>query len=127
MKELNIEKLKLARAARIKVRENIQEAFSAVEQLQNSIIKFSWNYHQEAMDICEYIANIEDCLNDDNDNNSDMIHLIDSYLEQKYCTDNEIALLEKEVKHLIMLNYEVLCCINDWKSYQVHPDCVVKR
>ena len=100
MKELNIEKLKLARAARIKVRENIQEAFSAVEQLYKSLEKFSNRYHTELDEINDSVTNIVRNLDFENGINNEIISLIDTYLEQKYCSDEEIALLTKEVNNI---------------------------
>ena len=100
MKELNIEKLKLARAARIKVRENIQEAFSAVEQLDKSIAKFSEKYHPESVEINNCVTNIATDLDFENGINNEIISLIDFYLEHNFCSDEEMALLEKEVNNI---------------------------
>lgn len=100
MKELNIEKLKLARAARIKVREHIQEALCAVEQLDKSIAKFSEKYHPELLGINDYVTKIVESLDFENDINVNMLNLIDFYLEHKYCSDEERALLEKEVNNI---------------------------
>lgn len=100
MKELNIETLKLARAARIKVRENIQEAFSAVEQLYKSLDKFSNKYHPELDEINNCVTNIATDLDFENGVNNEIISLIDFYLEHKYCSDEERALLEKEVNNI---------------------------
>ena len=100
MKELNIEKLKLARAARIKVRENIQEAFSAVEQLYKSIDKFSNRYHPELDEINNCVTNIATDLDFENGINNEILSLIDFYLEHKYCSGEEMALLEKEVNNI---------------------------
>lgn len=100
MKELNIEKLKLARAARIKVRENIQEAFSAVEQLYKSLDKFSNKYHPELDGINNCVTNIATDLDFENGVNNEIISLIDFYLEHNFCSDEEMALLEKEVNNI---------------------------
>lgn len=100
MKELNIEKLKLARAARIKVRENIQEAFSAVEQLYKSLDKFRNRYHTELDEINDSVTNIVRNLDFENGRNNEIISWIDFYLEHKYCSDDEMALLEKEVNKI---------------------------
>ena len=100
MKELNIETLKLARAARIKVRENIQEAFSAVEQLYKSLDKFSNKYHPELDEINNCVTNIATDLDFENGINNEILSLIDFYLEHKYCSDEERALLEKEVNNI---------------------------
>ena len=100
MKELNIEKLKLARAARIKVRENMQDALSAVEQLENSLDKFSNKYHPELDEINNCVTNIATDLDFENGVNYEIISLIDFYLEHKYCSDEERALLEKEVNNI---------------------------
>lgn len=100
MKEVSIEKLNLARAARIKVRENIQEAFSAVEQLYKSLDKFSNKYHPELDEINNCVTNIATDLDFENGVNNEIISLIDFYLEHKYCSDEERALLEKEVNNI---------------------------
>ena len=100
MKELNIEKLKLARAARIKVRENIQETFSAVEQLDKSIAKFSEKYHPELVEINGCVTKITDSLDFENNINTKMIYLINFYLEHKFCSDEEMTELEKEVNNI---------------------------
>ena len=100
MKEVSIEKLKLARAARIKVRENIQEAFSAVEQLYKSLDKFSNKYHPELDEINNCVTNISTDLDFENGINNEIISLIDFYLEHKYCSDEERAKLEKEVNNI---------------------------
>lgn len=100
MKELNIEKLKLARAARIKVRENIQEALCAVEQLDKSIAKFSEKYHPELVEINDYVTKIVESLDFESNINAQIISSIDFYLEHKYCSDEERALLEKEVNNI---------------------------
>lgn len=100
MKEVSIEKLKLARAARIKVRENIQEALSAVEQLYKSLDKFSNRYHPELDELNDSVSNIVRNLDFENGRNNEIINLIDSYLEHKYCSDEERALLEKEVNNI---------------------------
>lgn len=100
MKELNSEKLKLARAARIKVRENIQEAFSAVEQLYKSLDKFSNKYHPELDEINNCVTNIATDLDFENGINNEIISLIDFYLEHNFCSDEEMAELEKEVNNI---------------------------
>lgn len=100
MKEVSIEKLKLARAARIKVREHIQEALSAVAQLDKSIAKFSEKYHPELDEINNCVTNIATDLDFENGINNEIIRLIDFYLEHKYCSDEEIVLLEKEVNNI---------------------------
>ena len=100
MKELNIEKLKLARAARIKVRENIQEAFSAVEQLGQAISKFSEKYHPKLATINRCLTNIAEGLDLQNDTNDKMLKIIDSYLACECCSDDEMAELEKEVDNI---------------------------
>lgn len=100
MKELNIEKLKLARAARIKAREHTQEALCAVEQLDKSIAKFSEKYHPELIEINDRVTKIIESLDFENDINVNMLNLIDFYLEHKYCSDEERALLEKEVNNI---------------------------
>ena len=99
-KNFNIEKLKLARAARIKVRENIQDAFGALEQLNQSIVKFSNRYHPELNEINDCVTNIATDLDFENGINNEIISLIDFYLEHKYCSDEERALLEKEVNNI---------------------------
>ena len=100
MKELNIEKLKLARAARIKVRENIQEAFSAVEQLDQAISKFGNRYHPELDEINNCVTKITESLDFENNINANILSSIDLYLEHKYCSDEERALLGKEVNNI---------------------------
>lgn len=100
MKELNIEKLKLARAARIKVRENIQEAFSAVEQLYKSLDKFSNRYHPELVEIKDCATKITESLDFENIINEKILNSIDFYLEYKFCPDEEMAELEKEVENI---------------------------
>ena len=100
MKELNIEKLKLARAARIKVREHIQEAFGALEQLDQAISKFSEKYHPELDEINDCVTKITESLDFENNINTKMIYLINSYIEHKYCLDGEMAELEKEVNNI---------------------------
>lgn len=97
---MNIEKLKLARAARIKVRENIQEAFSAVEQLYKSLDKFSNKYHPELDEINNCVTNIATDLDFENGINNEILNLIDFYLEHKHCSDEERAKLEKEVNNI---------------------------
>lgn len=100
MKELNIEKLKLARAARIKVRENMQEAFSAVEQLDHAISKFGNRYHPELDEINDCVTKIATDLDFENGINNEILNLIDFYLEHKHCSDEERVLLEKEVNNI---------------------------
>ena len=100
MKEVSIEKLKLARAARIQVRKNIQEAFSAVEQLDKSIAKFSEKYHPELVEINDCVTKIATDLDFENGINNEILSLIDFYLEHKYCSDEERAFLEKEVNNI---------------------------
>lgn len=100
MKELNIEKLKLARAARIKVREHIQEALSAVEQLDKSIAKFSEKYHPELVEINDYVTKIVESLDFESNINAQIISSIDFYLEHDFCSDEEMAELEKEVNNI---------------------------
>lgn len=100
MKELNIEKLKLARAARIKVRENLQEALSAVEQLDKSIAKFREKYHPELVEINDCVTKIVESLDFENNINSQILSSIDLYLEHNFCSDEEMALLEKEVNNI---------------------------
>lgn len=100
MKELNIEKLKLARAARIKVRENIQEALCAVEQLDKSIAKFSEKYHPELVEINDYVTKIVESLDFESNINAQIISSIDFYLEHNFCSDEEMAELEKEVNNI---------------------------
>lgn len=97
---MNIEKLKLARAARIKVRENIQEAFYALEQLDKSIANFSEKYHPELHVINYYVTKIDESLDSENNINDKILSSIDFYLEHKYCSDEERALLEKEVNDI---------------------------
>lgn len=97
---LNIEKLKLARAARIKVREHIQEALSAVEQLDKSIAKFSKKYHPELIEIKDCVTKIVESLDFENNINSQILNSIDFYLEYKFCPDEEMAELEKEVNNI---------------------------
>lgn len=100
MKEVSIEKLNLARAARIKVREHIQEALCAVEQLDKSIAKFSEKYHPELDGMNDSVTNIVRGLDFENGRNNEIISLIDFYLEHKYCSDEERVLLEKEVNNI---------------------------
>lgn len=100
MKEVSIEKLKLARAARIKVRENIQEALSAVEQLDQAISKFSEKYHPELVEINGSMIKISESLDLENNINTKMIYLINFYLEHKFCSDEEMTELEKEVNNI---------------------------
>ena len=100
MKEVSIEKLNLARAARIKVREHIQEALSAVEQLDKSIAKFSEKYHPELVKINDCVTKIVDSLDLENNINTEMIYLINFYLEHKFCSDCEMTVLEKEVNNI---------------------------
>lgn len=100
MNELSIEKLNLARASRIKIRENIQEAFSAVEQLYKSLDKFSNRYHPELDGMNDSVTNIVRSLDFENGRNNEIINLIDFYLEHKYCSDEEMAFLEKEVNNI---------------------------
>ena len=100
MKEVSIEKLKLARAARIKVRERIQDALSAVEQLYKSLDKFSNRYHPELDEINNCVTNIVRGLDFENGRNNEIISLIDFYIEHKYCSDEERAKLEKEVNNI---------------------------
>ena len=100
MKEVSIEKLKLARAARIKVREHIQEALCAVEQLDKSIAKFSEKYHPELDEINDSMIKIAESLDFENNINVKMLNLIDFYLEHKFCSDEEIAELKKEVNNI---------------------------
>lgn len=100
MKEVSIEKLKLARAARIKVREHIQEAFCALEQLDKSIAKFSEKYHPEFDGINDCITKIDESLDFENNINTQIISSIDFYLEHKFCSDEEMAELEKEVNNI---------------------------
>ena len=100
MKEVSIEKLNLARAARIKVREHIQEALSAVEQLDKSIAKFSEKYHPELVEINDCVTKIAESLDFENSINTKMIYLINFYLEHKFCSDEEMAELEKEVNNI---------------------------
>ena len=100
MKEVSIEKLNLARAARIKVRENIQEALCAVEQLDKSIAKFSKKYHPELIEIKDCVAKITEGLDLDNNINTKILSSIDFYLEHKFCPDDEMAELEKEVNNI---------------------------
>lgn len=103
MKELNIEKLKLARAAGIKVRENIQEALSAVAQLDKSITNFSEEYHPGLFEINDCVTKIVESLDFENNINSQILNSIDFYLEHKYCSDDEMVLLEKEVNNIYWL------------------------
>lgn len=100
MKEVSIEKLKLARAARIKVRENIQEALSAVEQLDKSIAKFSKKYHPELLEINDCVTKITESLDFENNINANILSSIDLYLEHKFCSNDEMAELEKEVNNI---------------------------
>ena len=100
MKEVSIEKLSLARAARIKVRENIQEAFGALEQLDKSIANFSEAWHLKLHEIEDCVINIEDSLDFENGINEQTLNLIDFYLEHKYCSDYEMAELIKEVNNI---------------------------
>ena len=100
MKEVSIEKLNLARVARIKVREHIQEALCAVEQLDKSIAKFSEKYHPELVEINECVTKIVESLDFENGINNEIISLIDFYREHKYCSDEEMAELEKEVNNI---------------------------
>ena len=97
MKEVSIEKLKLARAARIKVREHIQEAFSAVDQLDQVISKFGNRHHPKLDEIDDCVTNIATKLDFENGKNNEMLRLIDFYLENKHCSDEVMAKLEKEV------------------------------
>lgn len=97
---LNIENPKLARAARIKVREHIQEALSAVEQLDKSIAKFSEKYHPESHGINDCVTKINESLDLENIINEQILNSIDFYLEHKYCSDEERAKLEKEVNNI---------------------------
>lgn len=97
---LNIEKLKIARAARIKVREHIQEALCAVEQLDKSIAKFSEKYHTELAEINDCVTKITESLDFENIINEQILNSIDFYLEHKFCPDNEMAELEKEVDNI---------------------------
>lgn len=97
---LNIEKLKLARAARIKVRENLQEALSAVEQLDKSIAKFREKYHPELVEINDCVTKIVESLDFENNINDNILSSIDFYIEHKYCSDEERAELEKEVNNI---------------------------
>ena len=97
---LNIEKLKLARAARIKVRENLQEALSAVEQLDKSIAKFREKYHPESVEINDCVTKIVESLDFENNINDNILSSIDFYIEHKYCSDEERAELEKEVNNI---------------------------
>ena len=100
MKEISIEKLNLARAARIKVREHIQEALCALEQLDKSIAKFSEKYHPKLVTINGRVTNIATDLDFESGVNNEIISLIDFYLEHKYCSDEEMATLEKEVNNI---------------------------
>lgn len=100
MKELNIEKLNLARAARIKVRENIQEALIALEQLDKSIAKFSERYHPNIVTINDCVTKIAESLDFENNINSQILSSINFYLEHKFCSDEEMAELEKEVNNI---------------------------
>lgn len=100
MKEISIEKLNLARAARIKVREHIQEALCALEQLDKSIAKFSEKYHPKIVTINGCLTNIAEGLNLENDTNEHILKIIDAYLACEYCSDYEMAELEKEVNNI---------------------------
>lgn len=100
MKEISIEELKLARAARIKVREHIQEAFCALEQLDKSIAKFSKKYHPKLVTINGCLTNIAEGLDFENDTNENILKIIDAYLVCEYCSDEETAELEKEVNNI---------------------------
>lgn len=100
MKEVSIEKLNLARAARIKVREHIQEALCAVEQLDKSIAKFSEKYHPELVEINDYVTKIVESLDFESNINAQIISSIDFYLEHNFCSDEEMAKLEKEVNNI---------------------------
>ena len=100
MKEVSIEKLKLARAARIKVREHIQEAFGSLEQLDQAISKFSEKYHPELVGINDCVTKIVESLDFESSINTKMIYLINFYLEHKFCSDEEMAELEKEVNNI---------------------------
>ena len=100
MKETSIEKLKLARAARVKVREHIQEAFCALEQLYKSITKFSEKYHPKLIPIKGCLTNIAECLDLENNANEHMLKIIDAYLACEHCSDDEMAELEKEVNNI---------------------------
>lgn len=100
MKEISIEELKLARAARIKVREHIQEALCALEQLDLTIAKFREKYHPKLVIINGCLTNIDDGLDVENDTNEHMLKIIDAYLVCEYCSDDEMAELEKEVNNI---------------------------
>lgn len=100
MKEVNIEKLKLARAARIKVREHIQEAFGSLEQLDQVISKFSNRYHPRLDEIDYCVTKLEDSLELENKINTQMIDSIELYLGHKFYSDEEMAELEKEVNNI---------------------------
>lgn len=100
MKEMNIEKLKLARAARIKVRENIQEAFGSLEQLDQAISTFSEKYHPEFVGIKDCVTKITESLDLENNINANILSSIDFYLEHNFCSDEEMAELEKEVNNI---------------------------
>ena len=100
MKEVSIEKLKIARAARIKVREHIQEAFGALEQLDQAISKFSEKYHPELVEINDCVTKIVESLDFENNINANILSSIDFYLEHNFCPDEEMAELEKEVNNI---------------------------